>query len=96
MKAAMLKICNETITSDYADENSNHCHDNTSTPHSNDDNERKHEDNPLHHSKINLISLDKYSLGNVGKKVDANFDQLTRDIQFAVSEAHLLPTTKIK
>jgi hypothetical protein len=90
MKAAMLKICNETITSDYADENSNHCHDNTS------DNERKDEDNPLHRSKINLISLDKYSLGNVGKKVDANFDRLTRDIQFAVSEAHLLPTTKIK
>jgi hypothetical protein len=90
-RRSRLRLSNKTIISDYTDENSNLCLDDTSPLHDDD------------HSKINLvqsttlISLDTYSSRNMLQKVDANFDRLTRDIQFAVNEAHLLPTmTKIR
>jgi hypothetical protein len=90
-RRSRLRLSNKTIISDYTDENSNLCLDDTSPSHDDD------------HSKINLvqsttlISLDTYSSRNMLQKVDANFDRLTRDIQFAVNEAHLLPTmTKIR
>jgi hypothetical protein len=94
-RRSRLRLSNKIITSDYTDENSNLCLDDTSPLHD--------DDNTINHSKINfiqpttLITLDTYSSRNMLQKVDANFDRLTRDIQFAVNEAHVLPTmTKIR
>jgi hypothetical protein len=107
LKAMNRKILNETIpSSDYIDENSNICPDDTSSPpHSNDSHCNiviKDEDNGMIRSKINLIQsttiipIEKYSTRNIVKKVDANFDRLIHDIQFAVNEAHLVPITTTK
>jgi len=101
LKAINMKILNDTITSDYADETSNLCPNDTSSPHSIDspyNSTIKDEDSAIIRPKINLIQsttvipIDKYSSRNIVKKLDANFDRLTRDIQFAVSEAHLSST----
>ena len=105
LKATNMKISNEITTSDYIDENSGHCPDDISLPYSNDSNSNsgiKDEDVGMPRAKINLIppitlvSMDKCSSRNMVKKSDANFDRLTRDIQIAVNEAHLLPMTTIK
>jgi hypothetical protein len=102
LKATNMKILNDTITSDYADENSNLYPNDTSPPHSIHslyNNTIKDEDSAIIRPKINLIQsttvipIDKCSSRNIIKKLDANFDRLTRDIQFAVSEAHLSSIT---
>jgi hypothetical protein len=95
-----MKLLNET-TSDCADENSVFCPDDTSPPRSNDSNSNhdiKEEDSTIIRSKItltqptNLLSIYKSSTRNIVKKNEVNFDQLTRDIQYAVSEANTLST----
>jgi hypothetical protein len=97
-----MKILNKTITSDYVDENSNVYLDDTSSPHSNHShsiNEIKDEDSTIIRTKISLVQpttvipINQYSSRNNVKKVNTSFDRLTRDIQFAVNEAYLLPTT---
>jgi hypothetical protein len=104
LKATNMKALNDTITSDYVDENSGLGPDDISPPFSNDSHSNsglKYEDNAINRAKISLvqpptlISIDKCSSRNIVKKSDANFDRLTRDIQIAVSEAHLLPITTV-
>jgi hypothetical protein len=83
-RRSRLRLSSKIMTSDYTDENSNLCLDDP-LPIRDDDN-----------SKINVVQsttvipLETYSPKNMLHKVDANFDRLTRDIQFAVNEAHLL------
>jgi hypothetical protein len=95
-----MKLLNET-TSDCADENSVFCPDDTSPPRSNDSNSNhdiKEEDSTIIRSKItltqptNLLPIYKSSSKNIVKKNEVNFDRLTRDIQYAVSEANTLST----
>ena len=96
------KLLNET-TSDCADENSVFCPDDTSPPRSNDShsmNEIKDEDSTtIIRSKItlvqptNLVPMYKSTTKNIVKKSEVNFDRLTRDIQYAVSEANTIPKT---
>ena len=93
-----LKSLHET-TSDCADENSVFCPDDTSPPRSNDSNsnyDTRDEDSTIIRSKItltqptNFLPICRNSTKNSVKKNEVNFDQLTRDIQFAVSEANNL------
>jgi len=95
-----MKLINET-TSDCADENSVFCPDDTSPPRSNDSNSNydvKEEDCTVIRSKIslaqpaNLLPMYKSSTKNIVRKNEVNFDRLTRDIQYAVSEANTLST----
>ncbi len=97
-----MKLLNET-TSDCADENSVFCPDDTSPPRSNDNDSNsnhdlKEEDATIIRSKItlvqptNLLPIYKSSTRNLVKKNEVNFDRLTRDIQYAVSEANTLST----
>ncbi|CAF3842441.1 unnamed protein product [Adineta steineri] len=99
-----LKLLNET-TSDCADENSVFCPDDSSPPRSNDSNsnhdikEEEEEDSTIIRSKItlaqpaNLLPIYKSSTKNIVRKNEVTFDRLTRDIQYAVSEANTLSTT---
>jgi len=95
-----MKLLNET-TSDCADENAVFCPDDGSPPRSNDSNNNndiKDEDSTIIRSKItlvqpnNLLAIYKSSTKNIVKKNEVNFDRLTRDIQYAVSEANTLST----
>ncbi|CAF3188709.1 unnamed protein product [Rotaria sp. Silwood2] len=96
-----LRSINET-TSDCADENSVFCPDDASPPRSNEshtNNDNKEEDYTIIRSKItlvqpaNLLPMYKSSTKNIVTKNEVNFDRLTRDIQYAVSEANTLSTT---
>jgi hypothetical protein len=98
-----MKLLNET-TSDCADENSVFCPDDASPPRSNDSdsntntNDVKDEDSTIIRSKItlvqptNLLPMYKSTTKNIVRKNEVNFDRLTRDIQYAVSEANTLST----
>ena len=94
------RLSQET-TSDCADENSVFCPDDASPPRSNEsliNQDLKDDDSTIIRSKItlvqptNLISVYKSSTKNLVKKTESNFDRLTRDIQYAVSEANTLTT----
>ncbi|CAF0891692.1 unnamed protein product [Adineta ricciae] len=94
------KLLNDT-TSDCADENSVFCPDDGSPPRSNDSNSNcdlRDEDSTIIRSKItltqpaSLVPVYKNSTKNVVRKNEVNFDRLTRDIQYAVSEANTLST----
>ena len=79
-----MKILNDSITSNYTNKNSNICSDNnTLSSHSNDSHSNyaiKDDNNKIIHININLIpsanimTIDKCSSKNIGKKLDANFD----------------------
>ncbi|CAF1411650.1 unnamed protein product [Rotaria sp. Silwood1] len=93
-----IRSINET-TSDCADENSVFCPDDSSPPRSNEshtNNDSKEEDYTIIRSKItlvqpaNLLPIYKSSTKNSITKNEVNFDRLTRDIQYAVSEANTL------
>jgi hypothetical protein len=91
----------KTATLDCTDEQSILSHEDSSPLRSNDSNsEMKDDDSNLIHSKLtadqtaSLAPIDWYSSRNIGKKSDAIFNQLTRDIQVAVSEAHVLPVIR--
>ena len=93
-----IKSLHDT-TSDCADENSVFCPDDASPPRSNDSNsnyDTKDDDSTIIRSKItlnqptNLLPICRSSSKHIVKKNEVNFDQLTRDIQFAVSEASTL------
>ena len=92
------KSLNETI-SDCADENSVFCPDETSPLRSNDsqsNSDMKDDDCTIIRSKTtlaqpsNLLPIHKNSANKMLTKNEVNFDRLTRDIQYAVSEANSL------
>ncbi|CAF3321130.1 unnamed protein product [Rotaria socialis] len=93
-----MQTMNET-TSDCADENSVFCPDDASPPRSNEsrtNSDMKDDDSTIIRSKItlvqpaNLLPMYKSSTKNIVSKNEVNFDRLTRDIQYAVSEANTL------
>lgn len=102
LKSNTLKSVHET-TSDCADENSVFCPDDTSPPRSNDSQhnlDNKDDDSAMIiRSKVTLVQpvgllpIYKSSTRNLVRKNDVNFDRLTRDIQYAVSEANNLSST---
>ena len=100
LKVNTIKSNNEA-TSDCADENAVFCPDDSSPPRSNENpisQDNRDEDSTIIRSKItlvqpvNLLPLYKSSTKNFVQKADVNFDRLTRDIQYAVSEANTLST----
>ncbi|UJR15301.1 hypothetical protein I4U23_002254 [Adineta vaga] len=105
LKAIHTKLSNETVTSDYMDENSGGFgQDDISLPYSNDSNSNsgiRDDDIGISRTKINLIqpttlgTIDTCITRNHIRKSDVNFDRLTRDIQNAVNEAHSLPNNTI-
>ena len=78
LKATDMKTLDETTTSNCADENSSSCPDDASSS---------------HNESTALLPIDICSSSNIDKKANTNFDRLTRDIQFAISEADILPMT---
>lgn len=95
-----MHAMNDT-TSDCADENSVFCPDDSSPPRSNEshsNSDTKDDDSTIIRSKItlvqpaNLLPIYKSSTKNIVSKNEVNFDRLTRDIQYAVSEANTLST----
>jgi hypothetical protein len=100
LKIHHQKVLHET-TSDCADENSVFCPEDASPPRSNDSQhnpENKDDESSIIRSKVtlvqpmNILPMCKNSSRNLVRKNDVNFDRLTRDIQFAVSEASSLST----
>lgn len=96
LRTSNLKLLNDT-TSDCADENSVFCPDDASPPRSNDSNSNhdvKDDESTIIRSKVtlaqpaNLTPVYKSSSRNIVRKNEVNFDRLTRDIQYAVSEAN--------
>ena len=102
LKTSNAKGSNGTTGSDCADENLLFYPDDISLSYSNG--RIGNDDNPDFSSKTSLIQstysipIDQCSSRNINKKADAYFDRLTRDIQFAVSEAYIssmTTTTKV-
>ena len=91
----------QETTSDCADENSVFCPDDSSPPRSNESQtnaDLKDDEATIIRSKITLIQpgtllpIQKSSTRNVLRKNEVTFDRLTRDIQYAVSEANTIST----
>lgn len=85
MKAINTQVLNPT---QCTDENSNMDLDHTPSIHTH----HQIQDKTIHlHESTPLISVDIYATRNILHRAEATFDRLTRDIQFAVNEAHSIP-----
>ena len=100
LKAINTQLAYPPLISHYTDENVHLDPDNT--PSIDSHHEIRGQDEMLSYCRINvhettpLTPVDIFASRNVLQKVDATFDRLTRDIQFAVNEAHSVVPIEVK